>query len=428
MRIAILGAGPAGATLAILLAREGASVTLFDDGRRPELLVGESLVPALVPTLQRLGVEREVAECGMLKPGVSFLWTPTFRFSFTFARFAPAVVPYTYNVPRPWFDEALLARAIAAGAHRVVTRARVEPTGDGAGAELRLTPETLATAPALEGRQPDLIVDATGRTRLAGRALGIGAWVGPRTDVAHFAHYQSYQWDEVPGQLVLHRLDAGWSWCIPLRDRLSLGIVIGRDDMASLGRTPEERLARAIEADAYLSKVAGGARRVSSVATYTNYQLVAHRGTGRGWVAAGDAFGHVDPMLSPGIFLALGSAERIAAALAPCLRRPAAASPAAVEAALAGYARAQQSELAAWIDLVAYLYDGRLPAMIRAGRDWIESGKPSRFKQAAQGHIERQVALRASGMRTASRYCSGLMRLLGSRGLRGVAPETLAIR
>jgi hypothetical protein len=31
-------------------------------------------------------------------------------------------------------------------------------------------------------------------------------------------------------------------------------------------------------------------------------------------------------------------------------------------------------------------------------------------------------------MRTSSRYCSGLMRLLGSRGLRGVAPETLAIR
>ena len=94
MRIAILGAGPAGATLAILLASEGAGVTLFDDGRRPELLVGESLVPALVPVLQRLGVEQEIADIGRLKPGVSFEWTPTFRFSFTFARFAPAVPQY----------------------------------------------------------------------------------------------------------------------------------------------------------------------------------------------------------------------------------------------------------------------------------------------------------------------------------------------
>ena len=428
MRVAIVGAGPAGATLAILLASEGARVVLLDDGRRPELLVGESLVPALVPTLQRLGVEQAVADIGRLKPGVSFEWSPTFRFSFTFARFAPAVPPYTYNVPRPQFDDVLLARARAAGAHHVVTRARLEHSGDQAGAELRLAPETLAVAPALDGRQPDLIVDATGRVRLAGRALGIDAWVGPRNDVAHFAHYEGCQWDEVPGQLVLHRLEAGWSWCIPLRDRLSVGIVIGRDDMARLGATPTERLARVIETDAYLKKVAGPGCRLTSAATYTNYQLVSRRGCGPGWVSAGDAFGHVDPMLSPGLYLGMHSAELIAEALAPFLRRRAAPSASALAEALDRYARIQAAELAGWIDLVAYLYDGRLAAMIRAGRDWIESGQPSRFKTAAQSHIERQVALRASGMRTSSRYCTGLMRLLGSRGLRGVAPDTLAIR
>jgi flavin-dependent dehydrogenase len=53
LRVAIVEAGPAGATLALLLARQGARVTMFDDGRRPELLVGESLVPAIVPMLRR---------------------------------------------------------------------------------------------------------------------------------------------------------------------------------------------------------------------------------------------------------------------------------------------------------------------------------------------------------------------------------------
>ena len=428
MRVAVVGAGPTGATLAILLASEGARVVVFDDGRRPELLVGESLVPALVPVLQRLGVEQEIAGIGRLKPGVSFEWTPTFRFSFTFARFAPAVPAYTYNVPRPQFDEVLLARARAAGAHHVRARARLEPTGDAGGPELRLAADTLAAAPALEGHQPDLIVDATGRVRLAGRALGIDAWVGPRNDVAHFAHYEDFQWDEVPGQLVLRRLEAGWSWCIPLRERLSVGIVVGREDMARLGTTPVERLACAIESDAYLKKVAGPGRRVTPAATYTNYQLISRRALGPGWISAGDAFGHVDPMLSPGLYLGMHSAELIADALAPFLRRRATPSPAALAAALDRYARIQTFELQAWVDLVAYLYDGRLAAMIQAGRDWIRSGKPSRFKTAAQNHIERQIALRASAMRTSSRYCSGLMRLLGSRGLRGVAPEPLAIR
>ncbi len=96
LRVAVVGAGPAGATLALLLARRGARVTMFDDGRRPELLVGESLIPAIVPMLRRLGIEEDAAAVGRRKPGVSFLWSATDRFSFTFERFAPAVFPYAF--------------------------------------------------------------------------------------------------------------------------------------------------------------------------------------------------------------------------------------------------------------------------------------------------------------------------------------------
>ena len=110
MRVAIVGAGPAGSALAIFLARQGAEVTLFDDGRRPELLVGESLVPAVVPILQRLGLEGDTTQCGRVKPGVTFVWSPTTRFSFTFARFAPSVFPYAYNIARPQFGPLMTPR------------------------------------------------------------------------------------------------------------------------------------------------------------------------------------------------------------------------------------------------------------------------------------------------------------------------------
>ena len=79
LRVAIVGAGPAGSALAIMLAREGAAVTLFDDGRRPELLVGESLVPAVIPILQRLDLEKETASFSRVKPGVSFIWSGSDR-------------------------------------------------------------------------------------------------------------------------------------------------------------------------------------------------------------------------------------------------------------------------------------------------------------------------------------------------------------
>jgi len=428
LRVAVVGAGPCGSALATLLARRGADVTLFDDGHRPELLVGESLVPAVIPILQRLGVEETTAALGLLKPGVSFIWSPTDRFSFSFARFAPAVPPYAYNVPRPGFDEALLTNALAAGVHRVVARARLEPAvQSGDGAELALAPETLAAAPALGGRQPDLVVDATGRSRLAARALGVHAQAGPRNDVAHFAHFEGWSWDDAPGQVLIARLKAGWSWCIPFKERLSVGIVVGREDADRLGRTPAERLERAITVDAWLSSIAGGAKRVTSVATYSNYQLISQRGYGPGWVMVGDAFGFVDPMLSPGVFLALRSAELVAEALAPFLRRGASPPPAELAAALGPYAAEQAATLAAWSDLVAYFYDGRMLALLRAGRSWMDGGS-SVIKGAAQRHIERHVALQASGVRTTSRYSRGLLRWLGRHGLRGVEPADLAIR
>jgi flavin-dependent dehydrogenase len=426
MKVAIIGAGPCGSALAIFLARQGAEVTLFDDGRRPELLVGESLVPAVTPILKRLGIEEETATLGLLKPGVSFIWSPTDRFSFTFARFAPAVPPYAYNIPRPRFDDALLAKAVAAGAHRTVAHARLEPAGRD-GAELALAPETLAVAPTLGGRQPDLVVDATGRARLAARVLKIPAQIGPRNDVAHFAHFEGWSWDDAPGQVLIARLRAGWSWCIPFKDRLSVGIVVGREDAACLGRTPTERLEQAIAADAWLSSIAGGAKRVTSVATYSNYQLISRRGHGPGWVMVGDAFGFVDPMLSPGVFLALRSAELVAEALGPFLRRRAVPSAAELATAFHSYAAVQTAMLAAWSDLVAYFYDGRMLALLRAGRSWMDGGS-SVVKGAAQRHIERHVALQASGVRTTSRYSRGLLRVLGRHGLRGIEPADLAIR
>jgi flavin-dependent dehydrogenase len=426
MKVAIVGAGPCGSALAVFLARQGAEVTLFDDGRRPELLVGESLVPAVTPILKRLGIEEETATLGLLKPGVSFIWSPTDRFSFTFARFAPAVPPYAYNIPRPRFDDALLAKAVAAGAHRAVAHARLEPAGRD-GAELALAPETLAVAPTLGGRQPDLVVDATGRARLAARVLKIPAQIGPRNDVAHFAHFEGWSWDDAPGQVLISRLQAGWSWCIPFKERLSVGIVVGREDAARLGRTPTERLEHAIAADAWLSSIAGGAKRVTSVATYSNYQLISRRGYGPGWVMVGDAFGFVDPMLSPGVFLALRSAELVAEALGPFLRRRAIPSAADLASALEAYAAVHTATLAAWSDLVAYFYDGRMLALLRAGRSWMDAGSSS-IKGAAQRHIERHVALQASGVRTTSRYSRGLLRVLGRHGLRGVAPADLAIR
>jgi hypothetical protein len=83
--------------------------------------------------------------------------------------------------------------------------------------------------------------------------------------------------------------------------------------------------------------------------------------------------------------------------------------------------------LAAWSELVAYLYDGRMVALFRAGRDWMDRGSGG-LKTAMQRHIERHIALQATGAATTSRYSRGLLRVLSRYGLRGIDPVPLAIR
>jgi flavin-dependent dehydrogenase len=422
-RVAVVGGGPAGAAIAILLASDGADVVLFDDQPR-DLVVGESLVPAIVPSLRRLGVEEAVAAIAQEKPGVAFTTSFGFRVAFTFSRYRNRMVPYAYNVPRPGFEEVMRARAAAVGTRIVDRRVRMGRGGPDE-PELVVDGESLDVA-GWDGH-PDLLIDATGRTRVGVRLLGIEARVGPRDDVAHFAHYEGYAWDEPPGYVLIGRVAGGWSWRIPLRDRISIGIVVRRETAAQLGETPLARLEAAIAATPELAATARGATRVSDAATYSNYQLVTTRGFGRGWVAIGDAFGFVDPMLSPGTSVALRSAEDLADVLAPAIRARREGRPAPpLDEGLAGYATRMTELLDAWMELVEYLYDGRMMALIKAGTEMVAE-RGDRLAGVMRDQAEMNVALLASGTAITSRTRRAALRFMGRYGLRGVSPEPLAI-
>jgi flavin-dependent dehydrogenase len=408
--VAIIGAGPAGLALACFLAMKGIEATLFDDGKRPGLLVGESLVPGVVPVFRKLGIEERVARIGLHKPGVSFTMPGRDRVNFNFRNVSRCGLPeYAYNVPRPALDCLLDERATELGARRVCGRAQIE---QGSGGRLRLSEETLAGAPWLEGRQPDLLVDSTGRARLFARMLGIPSRIGPRRDVAYFAHYEGFEDNEPRGQVILSWLaEAGWAWRIPLRDRLSVGIVLNKDQAAKLGASPEERLENAIARDPELSKAGADRRRVSEVAAFANYQLVSARGHGPGWVMTGDAFGFVDPLLSPGLWLALHSAELLSENLDD----------------LPSYARGMRRQLKSWTEMISHYYSGRIFSMYHKGVSYGQK-YPSDYCRAIQLHFDTMVACMACGATTQSLYGRSMLKIMSSRAVWGKEAPALAIR
>jgi NADPH-dependent 2,4-dienoyl-CoA reductase/sulfur reductase-like enzyme len=54
--VLVVGGGPAGSTIATLLAERGRDVILAEKGRHPRFHIGESLLPANVALFDRLGV------------------------------------------------------------------------------------------------------------------------------------------------------------------------------------------------------------------------------------------------------------------------------------------------------------------------------------------------------------------------------------
>ena len=71
--VLVVGGGPAGSTIAALLAERGRDVILAEKGRHPRFHIGESLLPANVALFDRLGVRDEVERIGMTKYGAEFV-------------------------------------------------------------------------------------------------------------------------------------------------------------------------------------------------------------------------------------------------------------------------------------------------------------------------------------------------------------------
>lgn len=389
--VAVVGDGPAGSTLATLLARAGLRVTLFARGRPTALVVGESLVPAVVPLLRELGVENEVREYSTHKPGATFVLGPGHAIEIDFATSCTRVPGYAYNVPRDRFDATLLAECARSGAQVVPTAARVE--ADGAD-RVRLSEETLAAAGL--NTQPDLVVDASGRARLLARALDLPTNPGSRRDTALFSHCVQVPLDR-EGHVHSDRLERGWCWRIPLPGRVSMGVVARPDILAARGDTPEAQFDNVLHQDPYLRNLAPDAHRIAPVVRYTNYQLTTLRGVGSNWALVGDAFGFVDPVFSSGLYLAMHSAQRLARAILSNDSR-----------APHRYARRHLHHLSVWRQAIGYFYNGQFFALL----EMRDRSSRSRFGHLLNPHLSRHLPRVFTGEASTSHYDSWLLALL----------------
>ncbi|WP_158745486.1 NAD(P)/FAD-dependent oxidoreductase, partial [Acidisphaera sp. L21] len=133
--ILVIGGGPAGSTAAALLAERGRDVVLLEQAEHPRFHIGESLLPANMPLLERMGVVDDVAAIGVFKPGAEFVDDDTGRrTAFAFNQSTNQSSVSSFHIPRAPFDEILFKNAARRGA-RTQERTKVTQVTLGAPGE-----------------------------------------------------------------------------------------------------------------------------------------------------------------------------------------------------------------------------------------------------------------------------------------------------
>jgi flavin-dependent dehydrogenase len=324
--VVVIGGGPAGATVAALVADAGHKVLVVERTKFPRFHIGESLMPETYWVFKRLGMLPRLRDSDFVKKySVQFV-TASGKESapFFFEERNPHECSQTWQVDRARFDEMMLDNAAEHGA-TVWQETNVS--------EVLLEPSETDDLPAARGvvlQRKDgsvvrvdakVVVDATGMNALLSKRLGIRRHDPKLRKASIFSHYTGCARD--PGKnggatLVLStKQNDGWFWFIPISsDVTSVGVVAEVERlMKDRQGTPEDILNEEIANCPGLEGRMDGAERCGPVHVLSDFSYRATRCAGDGWVLVGDAFGFLDPMYSSGVYLALKSGEMAADAI-----------------------------------------------------------------------------------------------------------------
>ena len=309
--VVIVGAGPAGAGLAIRLAGAGHRVTLVEKERFPrEKLCGEFISPECFRHFGALGVREEMLSLGGARLTETRFFDPAGR---------SVAVPtrwfghgdFALSLSRARMDTALLDRARGAGV-AVMDGARAV-AAEAEGGRLRSITVKAGNGDRSDLRA-DLFVDATGRAGALARLVGKDEQASPRRSrlVAFKNHLSGVRAD--PEACEIYVFPGGYGGLSPVEGgKANLCFIVEADVAKRLIGKPNSHI------DLIARRNRRAAETLSGAAEAGEWLAVPVGGFGRrkhpsaaNLIAIGDAAAFIDPFTGSGMLMALESAELLA--------------------------------------------------------------------------------------------------------------------
>lgn len=290
----VAGAGPAGSTAALLLARSRKSVRIYDRSAFPRTKAcGEYLSAGSVRLLYELGVGERLAPQARTVSGVR-LHGHGVHASIDFP--LPG-----WSLPRAVLDQALLDAAVEAGAH--LEHGRVEDCADGeesAALSVRLPGGNLASV------QAGVIVGADGMHSLVARKCG---FAGAKHGARRFAlggHYSGLK--ALDGYIDMFVDGASYAAINPLTDTSANVMLVVSESELEANRERVDAFAEE-RARSLAGGLLAGARIEGKRVAIGPLSYRANTLTGCRVLLAGDAACFIDPFTGQGVYLAMRCAQ-----------------------------------------------------------------------------------------------------------------------
>jgi flavin-dependent dehydrogenase len=326
--VLIIGGGPAGASAAMFLAREGIKPIIVEAETFPRYHIGESMTGAGGQVLRDLGLGPEMyRRKHPTKQGVkvygqnanSVWFVPVMGRDEEWKLFDFE----TWQVRRSDFDKMMLDEAVSRGATVIPGRA-LEPLRNGNGA-VRGARVRMADSATVEDIESEVLLDCSGASTWLASSGGI---TGPKyvgaydKQIAIFSQVANTIRGD-PGMkreghkdntLIFYQKKYYWAWFIPIDDEVvSVGIVCPSAYFMEKRETKRDFLMRELrELHPELSRRIPEIKLVEDVHVIPNYSYQVNAFCGKGFICVGDSHRFIDPIFSFGLTVAMREAQFVA--------------------------------------------------------------------------------------------------------------------